>query len=103
MPVKSNTGNIVASALKKASIQMWSMQKIINAISVIAFVLVAALTGGTLFGYLWITNEENQEKIKQQIIESVMSNVPIPGGITGPALPTKSPGSTGSGKPKLPF
>ena len=79
------------------------MQKIINAISVIAFVLVAALTGGTLFGYLWITNEENQEKIKQQIIESVMQNVPIPGGLTGPALPTKSPGSTGSGKPKLPF
>ena len=79
------------------------MQKIINAISVIAFVLVAALTGGTLFGYLWITNEENQEKIKQQIIESVMQNVPNPGGLTGPALPTKSPGSTGSGKPKLPF
>ena len=65
--------------------------------------LVAALTGGTVFGYLWITNEENQEKIKQQVIESVMQNVPIPGGITGPALPTKSPGSTGSVKPKLPF
>jgi len=79
------------------------MQKIINAISVIAFVLVAALTGGTVFGYLWITNEENQEKIKQQVIESVMSNVPIPGGLTGPALPTTSPGSAKPGRPKLPF
>ncbi len=79
------------------------MQKIINALSVVSFLLVAALTGGTVFGYLWITNEENQEKIKQQVIESVMSNVPIPGGLTGPALPTKSPGSATPGRPKLPF
>ncbi len=79
------------------------MQKIINAISVLSFLLVISLTGGTVFGYLWITNEENQEKIKKQVVDSVMKNVPIPGGITGPALPTKSPGSTGSMKPKLPF
>ena len=79
------------------------MQKIINALSVVSFVLVAALTGGTLYGVLWITNEENQSKIKQQIIESVMSNVPIPGGITGPALQTKSTGSATPGTPKLPF
>ena len=79
------------------------MQKIINALSVVSFVLVAALTGGTLYGVLWITNEENQSKIKQQIIESVMSNVPIPGGISVPALPTKSPGSATPGTPKLPF
>ena len=79
------------------------MQKIINALSVVSFLLVAALTGGTLFGYLWITNEENQEKIKKQVIESVMQNVPIPGGLTGPALPTKTPGLAKPGKPALPF
>ena len=79
------------------------MQKIINAISVLSFLLVVSLTGGTVFGYLWITNEENQEKIKKQVVDSVMKNVPIPGGITGPALPTKSPGSVGSQTPKLPF
>ena len=79
------------------------MQKIINALSVVAFVLVLSITGGGIFGYLWITNEENQQKIKQQLIDSVMQNVPIPGGLTGPALPTKSPGSTKSGTPKLPF
>ena len=79
------------------------MQKIINALSVVSFVLVAALTGGTLYGVLWITNEENQEKIKKQVVDSVMKNVPIPGGITGPALPTKSPGSAKPGTPKLPF
>ena len=79
------------------------MQKILNIISVVSFLLVASLTGGTVFGYLWITNEENQQKMKQQVIDSVMQNVPIPGGLTGPALPTKSPGSTKSGTPKLPF
>ena len=79
------------------------MQKIINAISVLSFLLVVSLTGGTVFGYLWITNEENQEKIKQQIIESVMSNVPIPGGLTGPALPTRSPGSATQKSLKSPF
>ena len=79
------------------------MQKIINALSVVSFLLVAALTGGTLFGYLWITNEENQEKIKKQVIESVMQNVPIPGGLTGPASPTKTPGLAKPGKPALPF
>ena len=79
------------------------MQKIINAISVLSFLLVLSLTGGTIFGYLWITNEENQEKIKKQVIESVMQNVPIPGGLTGPALPTKSPGLAEPGKPALPF
>ncbi len=53
---------------------------------------MAALTGGTVFGYLYVTNPENQEKLKKQVIDSVMKNVPIPGGLTGPALPTKSPG-----------
>ena len=77
------------------------MQKIINAISVVSFVLVAALTGGTVFGYLYVTNPENQEKIKKQVIDSVMKNVPIPGGLTGPALPTKSPGE-GAATPVLP-
>ena len=77
------------------------MQKIINAISVVSFVLVAALTGGTVFGYLYVTNPENQEKIKKQVIDSVMKNVPIPGGLTGPALPTKSPGK-GVAKPAMP-
>ena len=79
------------------------MQRIINAISVVSFLLVAALTGGTVFGYLWLTNEENQEKVKQQVIESVMQNVPIPGGLTGPALPTKSPGSATQKSLRSPF
>ena len=79
------------------------MRKVLDIISVVSFVLVVSLTGGTVFGYLWITNEENQERIKQQVIDSVMSNVPIPGGLTGPALPTKAPEAGKTGTPRLPF
>ena len=63
------------------------MQKILNIISVISFVLVAAITGGGVFGYLWITNEQNQERIKQQLIEQVTGSLKMPG-LSGPALPT---------------
>ena len=66
------------------------VQKIINAISVIAFLLVVSITGGGLFGYLWITNEKNQEKLKQQLVEQVTGSLNLPS-LTGPALPTAQP------------
>lgn len=81
---------VTGSALKKASL----MQKIINALSVVAFVLAITTVGGGVYGWMWINNEENQEKIKQQIIDSVMQNVPIPGALTGPAIPNPKPGKT---------
>tara|TARA_Y100000401_G_C8205517_1_gene165771 strand:+ start:146 stop:403 length:258 start_codon:yes stop_codon:yes gene_type:complete len=75
-------------ALKKASLQIPSMQKIINALSVISFLLVVAISGGGVFGYLWITNEENQEKLKKELIGNLTGSLPIPKALTGPAIPT---------------
>ena len=75
-------------ALKKASLQIPSMQKIINALSVISFLLVVAISGGGVFGYLWITNEENQEKLKKEVIGNLTGSLPIPKALTGPAIPT---------------
>ena len=63
------------------------MQKILNIISVISFLLVAAITGGGLFGYLWITNEDNQKMLQDKAMEKVMGAIKIPG-LSGPALPT---------------
>ena len=63
------------------------MQKILNIISVISFVLVAAITGGGVFGYLWITNEDNQKMLQDKAMEKVMGAIEIPG-LSGPALPT---------------
>ena len=63
------------------------MQKVLNIISVVSFVLVAAITGGGVFGYLWITNEDNQKMLQDKAMEKVMSAIKIPG-LSGPALPT---------------
>ena len=66
------------------------MQKILNIISVLSFVLVVSITGGGIFGYLYLTNEENQEKLKQQLIEQVTGSLKMPG-LSGPVLPTAAP------------
>ena len=63
------------------------MQRIFNTISVLAFVLVAAITGGGVFGYLWITNEDNQKMLQDKAMEKVMGSMKLPG-LSGPALPT---------------
>ena len=63
------------------------MQKILNIISVVSFLLVAGLTGGTVFGYLWITNEDNQKMLQATAMEKVMCAIKLPG-LSGPALPT---------------
>ena len=70
------------------------MQKILNIISVLSFVLVVSITGGGIFGYLWITNEENQEKLKKQMIEQVTGSLKMPG-LSGPVLPTAAPKAAG--------
>ena len=75
------------NALAKASLMA---QKILNIISVLSFLLVAAITGGGIFGYLWITNEKNQEKLKQQLVEQVTKSIKLPG-LSSPALPTAAP------------
>ena len=79
-------------AFKKASLKTSAMQKILNIISVISFTLVTILTAGTTFGYFWITNEENQDKLKQQLVEQVTKSIKLPG-LSSPALPTAAPSS----------
>ena len=77
------------------------MQKILNIISVLSFLLVISLTGGGIFGYLWITNEENQEKLKKQMIEQVTGSLKMPG-LSGPVLPTAKPKAAGNAGMSLP-
>ena len=79
-------------AFKKASLKISVMQKILNIISVISFTLVALLTAGTTFGYFWITNEENQERLKQQLVQQVTKSIKLPE-LSSPALPTAKPPS----------
>jgi hypothetical protein len=77
------------------------MQKILNIISVASFVLVVAITGGGVFGYLWITNEDNQKMLQDKITEKVMGSIKMPS-LSSPALPTAPPKATGSAGMSLP-
>ena len=63
------------------------MQKVFNIISALSFVLVLGITGGGVFGFLWITNEDNQKMLQDKAMEKVMGAIKIPG-LSGPALPT---------------
>tara|TARA_R100001463_G_scaffold129479_2_gene188414 strand:- start:42 stop:314 length:273 start_codon:yes stop_codon:yes gene_type:complete len=65
------------------------MQKIFNIISALSFLLVLGITGGGVFGYLWITNEDNQKMLQDKAMEKVMGAMKMPG-LSGPALPTRS-------------
>jgi len=78
------------------------MQKVFNILSAVSFLLVLAISGGGIFGYLWITNEKTQEKLKQQLMEQVTGSLKLPG-LSGPVLPTAPVGKSkpGLGIPKF--
>ena len=69
------------------------MQKIINAIACITFVLTLGSIGSAYFGYKYITSPKGQEKIKKQIMDELTGNMPnlinkqLPE-FTKPAIPT---------------
>ena len=63
------------------------MQRIFNIISAISFLLVLGITGGGVFGYLWVTNPANQKMLQDKAMEKVMGAIKLPG-LSGPALPT---------------
>ena len=77
------------------------MQKVFNILSAISFLLVLAITGGGVFGYLWITSEKTQEKLKQQLMEQVTGSLNMPN-LSGPVLPTAKPKAAGSAGMSMP-
>jgi len=68
------------------------MQKIINAIACITFVLTLGSITTVYFGYKYITSPKGQEKIKKQILDEITGKMPnlinkeLPE-FTKPALP----------------
>ena len=71
------------------------MQRIFNTISAISFLLVLGITGGGVFGYLWITNEDNQKMLQDKITEKVIGSINMPS-LSSPTLPTAQPKADGS-------
>ena len=69
------------------------MRKILDVISVLAFVISLSLGAGSFLAYRWATNPKTHEMLQRKAIEAVKSSLPIPGGkmvapkTTGGALP----------------
>tara|TARA_B100000902_G_scaffold393011_1_gene446455 strand:- start:22 stop:264 length:243 start_codon:yes stop_codon:yes gene_type:complete len=66
------------------------VRKILDGIAVLSFLLTVGILGSGAFGYLWITNEDNQKMLQEKAMEKVMGSMKLPG-LSGPVLPTAAP------------
>jgi len=72
------------------------MRKLIDGLAIASFVLSLTTVGAIGFGYLAVTNEKNQEKMKQYVIEQVQKlltdqlskSIPSLPDVTGDVVPT---------------
>ena len=77
-------------AFRKASLIMF--QKIANVLSIISFIMVASMSGGTYFAYRYVTSENFKAKVMNEILGNVQGMMPkmldqgLPK-ITGPSMP----------------
>ena len=67
-------------------------QKIANILSIISFVMVASMSGGTYFAYKYVTSEQFKSRVMNEILDNVSGIMPkvldqgLPQ-ITGPSMP----------------
>ena len=67
-------------------------QKIANILSIVSFVMVASMSGGTYFAYKYFTSEQFKSKMMNEILENVSGMMPkvldqnLPK-VTGPSMP----------------
>ncbi|BCV06597.1 MAG: hypothetical protein CM15mV138_240 [Caudoviricetes sp.] len=69
-------------------------QKIANILSIVSFLMVASMSGGTYFAYKYVTSEQFKSKVMNEILGNVQGMMPkvldnnLPD-ITGPSMPIK--------------
>ena len=51
-------------------------QKIANILSIVSFVMVASMSGGTYFAYKYVTSEQFQTKMMNKVLEEVSGMMP---------------------------
>ena len=72
-------------------------QKIANALSIISFLMVASMSGGTYFAYKYVTSEQFKSRVMNEILDNVSGMMPkvlekgLPD-LTGPSLPVPPKG-----------
>jgi len=62
------------SAFKNASFIMF--QKIANILSIVSFVLVSSVIGGSYFGYKYVTSEQFKTKLMNEVLGNVQGLMP---------------------------
>ena len=67
-------------------------QKIANVLSIVSFLMVASMSGGTYFAYKYVTSEQFKSRVMNEILGNVQGMMPkvlekeLPS-ITGESLP----------------
>ena len=67
-------------------------QKIANALSIVSFIMVASMSGGTYFAYKYFTSEQFKTRVMNEIMGNVQTLMPkvldntMPD-ISGPSIP----------------
>ena len=67
-------------------------QKIANILSIVSFVMVASMSGGTYFAYKYVTSDQFKTRVMNEILGNVQGMMPkvlekgLPD-LTGPSLP----------------
>jgi len=51
-------------------------QKIANILSIVSFVMVASMSGGTYFAYKYVTSEQFQTKMMNKVLAGVQGMMP---------------------------
>jgi len=51
-------------------------QKIANVLSIISFIMVASMSGGTYFAYKYVTSEQFQTKMMNKVLSGVQGMMP---------------------------
>ena len=73
--INSNTPNVITErAFIKANLIMF--QKIANVLSIVSFVMVTSIVGGSYFGYKYVTSEQFKAKIMNQVLGEVKGLLP---------------------------
>ena len=67
-------------------------QKIANVLSIVSFLMVASMSGGTYFAYKYFTSEQFKSKMMNKILGNVQGMMPkiLDNGlpkVTGPSMP----------------
>ena len=72
-------------------------QKIANVLSIVSFLMVASMSGGTYFAYKYVTSEQFKSRVMNEILDNVSGMMPkvlekgLPD-LTGPSLPVPPKG-----------